>query len=159
IYRIGDTALRKSAAIHEVRALLAEGFAERAVPQLVKLLEHPDMRIRQEAQFALAAKKGEEARQSALELRRVTKEDKSRVARLHAIWALGQLFRRRDLVPQPPVSADLVLLLRDSDMEIRAQAARTIGDSNGVGVAELIPLLKDGEPRVRLQAALALGRR
>ena len=159
IHRVGDPALRKSASVSEVQHLLAEGFAERSVPRLVKLLEHPDMRVRQEAQFALAAKKGEESKQAAGELRQVAKEGKSRVARLHAIWALGQLSRRHDLALQPSISTDLVSLLRDPDVEIRAQAARTLGDSNGPGLAELIPLLNDGEPRVRLQAVLALGRR
>jgi quinoprotein glucose dehydrogenase len=159
IYRVGDPALRKSPSIGQVRTLLAEGFADRSVSQLVKLLEHPDIRIRQEAQFALAAKKGEEAKRAAQELRRVAKEGKSRVTRLHAIWALGQLSRRRDLAPPLPIGTDLVAVLRDADVEVRAQAARTLGDSDGAGLAELIPVLNDSEPRVRLEAALALGRR
>jgi quinoprotein glucose dehydrogenase len=155
IYRIADPALRKSAPVQEVRTLLAQGFVERPVAQLLKLLEHRDMRVRQEAQFALAAKKGEQANQAALALERVAKESKNRVARLHAIWALGQLSRgkRRDDF-DPPLSRSTCLRSL-----LRAQAARTVGDSSIAGTTELIPLLSDGEPPVRLQAALALGRR
>src|SRR5205807_9346997 len=53
IYRVVDPARRKNA--REVRTLLAQGFAERPVAELLKLLEHRDLRVRQEAQFALAA--------------------------------------------------------------------------------------------------------
>lgn len=56
IYRVVDPEKRKSAAVLEVKKLLAEGFDKRPIPELVKLLEHPDMRVRQEAQFALADK-------------------------------------------------------------------------------------------------------
>ena len=37
-----------------MKKLLAEGFTKRPATELAKLLEHADMRVRQEAQFALA---------------------------------------------------------------------------------------------------------
>jgi HEAT repeat protein len=53
-------------------------------------------------------------------------------------------------------------LLRDPDDEIRAQAAKVLGDAataaaRGHGAA-LLPLLADAAPRVRLQAAIAVGK-
>src|SRR5262249_20629811 len=57
IYRVthGDP----SPAGAEVKRLLAEGMDQRGRDELARLLSHPDMRIRQEAQFALAKKGGE----------------------------------------------------------------------------------------------------
>jgi quinoprotein glucose dehydrogenase len=159
LYRVVDSARRKSAAVNEVRRLLAEGFVQRPIAELLKLLEHGDMRVRQEAQFALAAKNGDEAQQAAAALWRVARESKSRIARVHAIWALGQLSRRRDLVPTPSALTDLCSLVHDADAEIRTQVARTLADSKFNGLADVIPLLSDETPRVRMHAALALGRR
>jgi quinoprotein glucose dehydrogenase len=188
IYRVADPTKRKSAAVSEVRTLLAQGFAHRPVDELLRLLEHRDMRAREEAQFALAAKS--EAKAAARGLYRVAKKSKHQLARVHAIWALGQLSRRRDLAVSPaetktgaegsPVGSavrtepargphsgpytaasdiDLRPLLRDPDTEIRTQVVRTLGDSELGGLADAIPSVLDAEPRVRLHAALALGRR
>jgi quinoprotein glucose dehydrogenase len=159
IYRVADPARRKSAAVSEVRTLLAQGFAERPVDELLRLLEHRDIRVRQEAQFALAGKSNDDAKEAARALYRVAKESKHRLARVHSIWALGQLSRRRDLGSSPAGTVDLRPLLRDPDAEIRTQAVRTLGDSELGGLADAIPLLADAEPRVRLHATLALGRR
>ena len=158
IYRVVDPARRQSPAVHEVRALLAEGFTQRPVDELLKLLEHADMRVRQEAQFALAAKK-DEAKEAISSLDRLAKEGKNRIARVHSIWALGQLSRRDDLSQTRAGSIDVRSLLSDPDPELRAQAVRTLGDSKLAGLAGAIALLSDPEPRVRLHAALALGRR
>jgi quinoprotein glucose dehydrogenase len=158
IYRIVDPILRKNDSMKEVRRLLAEGFDQRPISELIKLLEHQDMRVRQEAQFALAAKKGEEGKRAVQALSQVAKESRNRLARLHAIWALGQLSRRRDFESPRSISADLPALLRDPDAEVRSQAARMIGESKGDGLADLIPLLSDDVPRVRMQAAISLGR-
>ena len=68
--------------------LLAEGFDGRSVDDLAKLLEHADMRIRQEAQFALAAK-----REAVLDTWRRCKGRNNRFARFHAVWGLGQMTR------------------------------------------------------------------
>jgi quinoprotein glucose dehydrogenase len=159
IYRIIDPARRQNASVQKVRKLLGEGFEQRPVPELLKLLEHRDMRVRQEAQFALAAKKGEEAKSAAQALGHVTKETKNRLARLHAIWGLGQLSRRRDFKPPNSIHTDLCSLLHDQDAEVRSQAARVLGDSNASGGVELISLLSDDVPRVQMQAAISLGRR
>ena len=170
--------------VNEVKALIAEGFAGRPDDELARLLAHPDQRVRQEAQFALAARgrtannlafmpiDPEEARsrpeaargRAALEaLARVAATGRDRLARLHAIWGLGQargMGVGRALVP-------LIELLKDADAEVRAQAARTLCDraiqdplrSEPMMFAMLMePLLRDESPRVRMFAALGLGR-
>src|SRR5262249_54727269 len=81
IYRIVDPTLRKSDSVKEVQRLLAEGFDQRPIPELLKLLEHQDMRIRQEAQFALATKKREEAKRAVQALSQLAKESRNRLAR------------------------------------------------------------------------------
>ncbi len=117
---------------------------------LKELLKHADMRVRQKAQFELAARgdKGLEMLKSTL----ANKEHQ--LARVHAIWGISQ-FARIDIKH----AAVLAPYLKDSDPEIRAQAARWIGDVRYKDAgAALIPLLKDEYSRARFFAAEALGR-
>lgn len=117
---------------------------------LQALLKHPDMRVRQKAQLELATRgdKGLEVFKSTL----ANKENQ--LARVHSIWGISQ-FARKDIKN----GALLVPYLKDSDPEIRAQAARWIGDVRYKDAgAELIALLKDEYPRARFFAAEALGR-
>jgi putative heme-binding domain-containing protein len=118
--------------------------------ELAALLRYPDMRVRQKAQFELAMRgsQGLSVFKSAL-------ADKSnQLARVHAIWGISQ-FARRDLKH----AALLLPYLGDADAEIRAQAARWIGDVRyGDAGVQLVPLLKDPSARVRFYAAEALGR-
>ncbi len=141
IYRFADAEAAKNPAIEDTKKLLAEGFY-RSDDELAKLLEHPDMRVRQEAQFALVERGGKEA----TTLVRVARESKNPLARRHAIWGLGQMYS------SIPAQRALVPLLKDKDADVRAEAARSIAG----GGPELLPLLQDREPRVRFFAALGL---
>ena len=95
----------------------------RSVDDLARLLAHPDMRVRQEAQFELAAR-GEAAWQT---LARIAGSQADTLPRIHAIWGLGQAVRagRRDRSREE--SSVLVPLLADADPEVRAQAAKVAG--------------------------------
>jgi quinoprotein glucose dehydrogenase len=87
-------------------------------------------------------------------LSNVAAADESRLARLHAIWGLGQIGRvdRAALLP-------LVELLGDGDSEVRSQAAKVAGEERlQEAVPGLIALLADAEPRPRYCAAIALGK-
>ncbi|HWE37730.1 MAG TPA: PVC-type heme-binding CxxCH protein [Isosphaeraceae bacterium] len=150
IYRVADPAKEQDAAVAEVHRLIAEGMADRPLDDLAKLLAHADQRVRQEAQFALASK-GPEA---VATLARVAGSKGETLARLHAVWGLGQVARAdpKAIVPVRP-------LLADGDAEVRAQSARVLGDRRDSGAAEgLIKALKDESARVRFQAAIALGK-
>lgn len=56
IYRIHDPAVSASALVRETQKLIADGMDSRPVAELAQLLAHADMRVRREAQFALAEK-------------------------------------------------------------------------------------------------------
>ena len=87
IYRFAHADAEKNPAIAETKKILAEGFDKRSNEELAKLLEHPDMRVRQEAQFALADKGAIST------LSEVALKNKNRLARLHAIWGMDQIGR------------------------------------------------------------------
>ncbi len=147
IYRIHAPESDSDPLLLETKKLIADGMESRQPEQLALLLGHADMRVRQEAQFALAA------RASSAVLIRVASRDSSLLARLHAIWGLGQLARA-----QKKDGSTLLPLLKDPDAEVRAQTAKTLGDIKGAkATAPLLPLLKDPSPRVRSFAAIALG--
>lgn len=139
IFRVADPSLEAKPQLLQAKKLLAAGLDKQGDDVLLGLLAHGDRRLRQEAQFELAARGADFSRALAA--------DRPRMARIHAVWGCGQ---RRLSVP-------LIPLLNDADAEIRAQAARVLGDLRQGGAA-LIPLLKDESPRVRSLAALALGR-
>lgn len=132
----------------EVQSLLAADFAPRSASDLATLLRHADMRVRQKAQFDLARRRDV---QTLLEAARDTS---SLHARLHGLWGLAQLARK-----DASQASQLRPFLKDPDGEIRAQAARLLGDVRHAGAAgDLLPLLMDTAPRARFFAAEALGR-
>jgi hypothetical protein len=106
------------------------------------------MRVRLKAQFELVR------RGDAAALRAAAIRGDHQLARIHGLWGLAQLARR-----DPAQSALLEPFLGDPDAEIRAQAARMIGDVRDDGPAgTLVALLGDPSPRTRFFAAEALGR-
>jgi quinoprotein glucose dehydrogenase len=169
IYKVFDAAKQDDSAVLDVKRLIAEGMSDRPNGDLVKLLAHADMRIRQEAQFALAERVSAEhaadivpkliavatAAPSAEASAGSSSAKLKQLARLHAIWALGQIGRR---LPKEAL-APLVPLAGDADPEVRAQAVKVLGDGRfGESLDKLLPLLKDGSLRVRHVAAIAIGK-
>jgi quinoprotein glucose dehydrogenase len=150
IWRIRDPKLDNDPTVQNVKKLLADGMAQRSRAELAKLLEHADLRVRQEAQFALADKGAD----ASATLTDVARDGKHQLARLHALWGLGQIGRQ-----EPAALKSLLPLLKDADIEVRAQAARVIGDAKLASATDaLLTLLKDPEARVRFFAAQALGK-
>ena len=144
IFRVADPRFEKSPEILEVRQILREGMKDRSLEDLGKFLAHRDQRVRLAAQVEIVPRNG-----ATQLLRNVVRRSPSRMARIHAIWALGQLSERRGLIR----------LLDDEDGEIRAQAARMLGDvRTGDAREALTRRLKDSSPRVRFFAAIALGK-
>ena len=155
IYRLLDESRRADQAVREVKELLSQGMERRGLEELARLLEHPDMRVRQEAQFELAARGGP-AWQT---LATVARSKAGTLARIHAVWGLGQA--ARSTRPQSGRDRDLVLLplLGDSDPEVRAQTAKVLGEVKAeAAFAGLVNLLTDTSARVRFFAAIALGK-
>ncbi len=134
----------------KTRELIENGMEKRSEDELGGLLSHADMRVRQAAQFELAARgeKGVPALTNAI------KSGSPRLQRLHGIWGLGQIAAKKVEVLEP-----VALLLGSGDAEVRAQAAKTLGERRFRPASEkLVQLLKDGEARVRFFAALSLGK-
>jgi len=134
----------------QVKNLLADDFKKYDEAKLSDLLKHADMRIRQKSQLELATR-GEKG---LAVFQQNISQTQNQLARVNAIWGVSQ-FARKDLNH----AQLLVPLLKDSDPEIRAQAAKWIGDVRYKDAGEaLMPLLKDDYSRARFFAAEALGR-
>jgi quinoprotein glucose dehydrogenase len=150
IYRLTDPSAEQDAQIAEARALIRDGLSQRSDDELARLLAHPHRQVRLEAQFALAKR-----RDAAVNvLTHVAVKNDRQLARLHALWGLGQIGRK-----QKSVLRAVLPLLSDADSEVRSQAAKVLGDCEfAEAAAALAALLGDPEPRVRFFAAMAYGR-
>jgi quinoprotein glucose dehydrogenase len=144
-----DPAMVKAAA--DLAKLLADGFTQRSDQELTALLSHPDRRARLEAQLELASR----GSKSVSAFSKVANDRKAApLGRLHAVWGLTQLARK-----DPKVAPLLAKLLGDTDSEVRAQAAKGLGDVKLAGARlSLEKLLADPEPRVQFFAAQSLGK-
>jgi quinoprotein glucose dehydrogenase len=150
IYRLYDPAIVDTALVAETKKLIADGMEKRSNKELAKLLAHADQRVRQEAQFELA----DRGAKAVKDLERVALGDKNQLARLHAVWGLGQIsvksgYSLKNIVP----------LLHDQDGEVRAQAAKIMGEGRYAAASgDLIRLLGDSSARAQFFAAMTLGK-
>ena len=146
IYRIANPKQSLSKA-PPVQELFRKGFDKINANGLRNLLSHPDMRVRQAAQFQLVVKADTKS------LGGIARQGKG-LARLHAVWGLGQLAREG----QNQDSA-LVPLLSDADGEVQTQAAKMLGEARSeTAVPGLIELLGSDNARAQVQAAIALSK-
>lgn len=151
LFRITEERSLQDPLIAQTKNYLAEGFARRSPQELGDLLAFPDKRVRQEAQFELAARGLAVTNQLA---QIAAASGKDELARIHAIWALGQVARAH-----PDVLTLLFPLFDDPSPELRAQAARVLGDGKfGLGAAQLFKAARDSSPRVRFYGVLGLGK-
>jgi len=134
----------------ETKRLIQLNYTAQNEDILLSLLSNADMRIRQKAQFELASR----GAKGAAALSKAIAQTSNQLARVHGIWGLGQLARQ-----DKSYANTMLALLKDSDEEITAQAAKVLGDAK---IAEagplLIPMLASENPRVQFFGAQALGR-
>jgi quinoprotein glucose dehydrogenase len=134
----------------EVQSLLQADASDLKEEQLETMLRHEDQRVRQKAQFELATR-GNDGMEV---FEKMIAQKENQLARVNSIWGISQ-FARKD----SKHAKVLLPLLKDSDPEIRAQAAKWLGDIKYAEAGgELVPLLKDENSRARFFAAEALGR-
>jgi quinoprotein glucose dehydrogenase len=137
----------------ETQALIAEGMERRENTALGRLLAHPDMRVRQEAQFELAS------RNETAVLRSAAQSGSTLLSRLHGVWGLGQIARRK-----LEAAECFATLLKDPETEVRAQVAKTARElaktslQTGPLADALLSALEDPSERVRAFAAVTLGK-
>lgn len=166
IYRMTNETLNSDPRVKEVQTLLKDGFDQRDVKELCKLLEHADRRVRMGAQFALVAKK------AIPELLEVAKTSNVQLARLHAIWGVGNIVRLHPAVIKYETGgkasqekdafvnvADLVdvfpsllKLTQDADAEVAGQAvqvmAQTAWGKRELNAEHVAKLLQSGNERL-----------
>ncbi len=174
IYRVTDPTNQSAAVVTETTNLMRAGIKSLPPERLSDLLGHADLRIRQRAQFALAAQ-GDASTSIFTES---TSADNPLLKRLHGIWGLGQIAANASRIHlaattnagEPSLSGRVMLhenkaaesltqLLSDEHPEVRAQVLRTLGDLRYQPAAKAVTeKLKDADSRVRMFAALAVGR-
>ena len=148
LYRVHDPLLASDPTVLATKKIIGEGMTKRSVQELAALLAHRDQRIRQEAQFELAD------RAELSTFAAVAAKNGSLLARLHAVWGLGQLTAKNKKAVDT-----LLPLLADEDAEVRAQAAKVLGNAKAdQAFGGLVKLLADSSPRVRSLAAIAVGK-
>ena len=132
------------------KQLMTLNYEEQSEEKLAELLSYSDQRIRMKAQFELAAR----GKKSEPTFKKVIATSKNQLARIHAIWGLGQLAEK-----DKTSAISLIDLLSDADQEIIAQAAKVLGDRKvSEATSKLIPLLSHENSRIKFFAAQALGR-
>lgn len=134
----------------ETKRLIQLDYAKQTDDVLYGLLSNVDMRIRQKAQFELVNR----GKKGFAQFTKAINQNTNQLARIHAIWGIGQLARKDASFASP-----LIALLKDKDAEIIAQTAKILGDAKIPAIgSELVPLLQNNNPRVKFYAAEALGR-
>ena len=150
LFRIFDEKSARDPLVEQTRKLIADGMERRSPEELGSLLGHVDMRVRMAAQFELAAR----GNQGTNSLAQAAFNGANELARLHGIWGLGQLARGNSLS-----CTMLFPLVEDPEAEIRAQAARVIGEGRfALAFPYLARAAADGNARVRYFGMLGLGR-
>ncbi|MFZ5497185.1 MAG: PVC-type heme-binding CxxCH protein [Verrucomicrobiota bacterium] len=158
IYSIFDPKRADSPELKTVKELIASDFTKKSDDELAGLLAHRDWRVRLEAQYTLAERGAVSIPLLASIAAKAgpvsDRSNPAHLARLHAIWGLGQIARR-----DAAAAATLRSLLTHADAEVRAQAFKTLGDLRDAASAEsFVAALGDDSARVKFFAAEALGK-
>ena len=151
IWKLTDETAKGWALQTQTEAEIKADYKKLSEADLKKKLYFEDLRIRRKAQFELV-KRG---KKGADQFNLVIQDKSNQLARIHGILGLSQLARLDDRSYAKP----LVALLKDADPEIRAQAAKWLGDIRYKEASkELIANLTHENARVRFFSAEALGR-
>lgn len=156
LWKLTDPALASDPLIAETARFLADGMNGRPEGQLVLLLGHADLRVRQEAQFELA-RRGPASWPALVE---GIQNSSHPPARRHALRAMAQIARanpgRDTLLPE---LADALRWLDDPDAGVVIEACRLFGEAFYVPAQErLAARFSHPDPRVVAAALLASSR-
>jgi quinoprotein glucose dehydrogenase len=151
IWKLTDETAKGWALQKQTEAEIKADYKKLSEADLKSKLYFEDLRIRRKAQFELV-KRG---KKGADQFNLVIQDKSNQLARIHGILGLSQMARLENRSYAKP----LVALLKDADPEIRAQAAKWLGDIRYKEASkELIANLTHENARVRFFSAEALGR-
>lgn len=151
IWKMTDETAKGWALQKQTETEIKADYKKLSEADLKSKLYFEDLRIRRKAQFELV-KRG---KKGADQFNLVIQDKSNQLARIHGILGLSQLARLSDKSYAKP----LVALLQDADPEVRAQAAKWLGDIRYKEASkELIANLTHENSRVRFFSAEALGR-
>lgn len=141
--------------VQNVRALLARDISNDKAQQLARRLGNPDRRVRMKMQLELAKRESVWAL-----VKLAASADKGKLARMHAIWALGHIGRATgNDKKRARIEAALPALVTAKHAEVRAAAVTVMGDLGSPSFsAALVEASQDRNPRVRSLAAIAIGK-
>ena len=147
IYRVVPTDAGKDGTPSDLVSLISD--AGRATQdELLRRLEHADVRVRTAAQFALAE-------QAVLKALGRAANGQHPLARMHGVWGLGQINRKTG----GEAGRILVGILNHADPEVVAQSAKALGEAGAPERAEALRrCLHHPAERVRFFAAISLGK-
>lgn len=154
IFRFDVTEEHQHPARRDTQRILALDAEKIAPEKLPGWLGHPDQRVRMKGQFELARRNMPEVLMKVLQ-----NPEATRLARLHAIWGIGQISRRT-----PAALTSLNPAWQNDDAEVIAQCAKVAGDIPGhLGKIDglrkhLLTALSHKSPRVQFFAAISLGK-
>ena len=156
IYRIRAPELRHAPLVQQTSSILKSDLSNKTTTALIRLLRHPDQRVRIKAQTSLV-KRGASTLTSLIHLSR---DPQHLMPRLHAIWAIEQLAKSDPQIANRSfIQSWLADLLNDPSPEVRAQIAILTGRiGNSSMHANIIHSLNDPSDRVRQMAAISVGR-
>ena len=150
VYTLSSPESINDQSTQQVAALFREGFHGRSAQELYDLMSHPDQRVRLRAQITLADRP-----EAVPFFINATRQTGQRMLRLHGTWGLWMRARK---ARSEAATEQLTELLGDPDEEIRAQAARALGEAPLEGHGPLISSLQDPSDRVKAFAAISLTR-
>lgn len=137
-----------------IARLLEKTFAAEKVGSLARRMGHADRRIRMKSQFEIVR------RGAVWQLAKVAKENGNTLARLHAVWGLGQLARTTEISKKESRAVQSLLPLTQDDAHvIRKAAIEILGD---LRTRDALPNIKkalaDAHPAVRAAAGIAISK-
>lgn len=151
IWKLDDEAGQNWEARKETQRLISLDYSKMGEAELEGHLFYEDARIRKKAQFELA-KRGEKG---AKVFEKAINQTGNQIARIHGIIGMSQVARMKDR----KYGEKIIPLLKDADPEIRAQAAKWLGDIRYEPAGQyMLALLVDEYPRAKFFGAEAIGR-
>ena len=137
-----------------IAKILQQDMTSARMGRLIRMLGHADRRVRTKSQFELAR------RTATHQLTKVASDNNRDLAKVHAIWALGQIARTSSSAKKVSQARQTVLQrAEDGSTVVRRVALRTLDD---IPAKDAVPVftkaLADSDSAVQAAAAIGISR-